>query len=111
MDAGSPPIATGMPPLTGTTLIGPLTRRIRIMRIRRRCITPTRGFMDSMRRTDTTEVTTRIMGIIEVTIPIRTFIDGITVTVAVGMFHSPDAPTPTEATGVVKIGVHGIHGV
>ena len=110
-DDGSRPITSGMPPLTGTTPIGHLTRRIRIMHIHQRGIIRIRGSMvDSMLRTiGITETTIRIMGTIEATTLTRMFIDGITA--AVGMPRSRGVRTPTEVIGEVKIDVHGIHGV
>ena len=110
-DDGSRPITRGTPPLTGTTPIGHLTRRIRIMRIHQHGIIPIRGFMvDSMLRTiGITEATIRIMGTIEATILTQMFIDGITA--AVGMPRSRGVRTPTEVIGEVKIDVHEVHGV
>ena len=110
MDDGSRPITRDTPPLTGTTPIGHLTRRIRIIRIHQRGIIRIRGSMvDSMLRTiDITEATTPIMGTIEATILTRMFIEGIMA--AAGMPRSRGGPT-TEGSGEVKIGVHGIHGV
>ena len=110
-DDGGRLITRGTPPLTDTTPIGHLTRRIRIMRIHRRGIIRIRGSMvDSMLRTiDITEATTRIMGTIEATLLTRMFIDGITAAVGIPRFHG--IRTPTEVIGEVKIDVHEVHGV
>ena len=87
-------------------IIGHLTHRILITPIRRCGIRSTLGFLDTtVRITDITEATTPIMD----TIRTRMSIGGITV--AVGMFRSHGVLTPTEATGEVKVNVHGIHGV
>jgi len=89
-----------------TRLIGHLTRRILITPIRRYGILSILGFLDTtVRITDITEATIPITD----TILTRMSIGGITV--AVGMFHSRGVPIPIEATGEVKVNVHGIHGV
>ena len=90
---------------TATIPIGRLTRRIRITPIRRYGIPSTPGFLDTtVRITDITEATILITD----TTLTRMSIDGIMV--AVGMLHSRGAPTPTEATGEVKIDAHEVHG-
>ena len=108
-DDGSLPIARDILPLIGTIDIGDLTCRIRIMRIRRYCIIPIRGFMDSTRRTtDITEATIRIMDIIEVIIRTQMSIGVIAVETTIPRSHG--VPT-IEGVGVVKVDVHGAHAV
>ena len=110
MDGGSPPIATGTSPHTGTIPIGHLTPRIGPMRIRRCGVTRTLGSMDITRHIIViTEATIRITDIIEATTLIQTSIGGIMV--EVGMSHFRGVPTTIEVLGVVKADVHGVHGV
>lgn len=98
MAGGILPIATGTSPHTGTIPIGPLTRRILIMRTHLCGITPTLGSMDTMLRT---------IVITQTTILIETSISGITVEVGMSRFRG--VPTTTEVLGVVKADVRGVH--